>query len=106
LATGFASLTAPYIPVMPASVRNNAALSRFELDADGGTAVANYEVGDGVITFTHTEVPPAARQAGIGSRLIREALETVRTLGLKVIPRCSFVRDYLAKHREFDDLIA
>jgi uncharacterized protein len=103
---GFGSLTAPYILVMSASVRNNAALSRFELDLDGGTAVANYELGDGVIAFTHTEVPLPARGAGVGSRLIREALETVRTLRLKVVARCSFVRDYLAKHREFDDLIA
>jgi uncharacterized protein len=105
LATGFASLTASYILIMSASVRNNAARSRFELDVGDGTAVANYEVGDGVITFTHTEVPPQARGTGVGSRLIREALEMVQTLGLKVVARCSFVRDYLAKHREFDDLI-
>ena len=91
---------------MSASVRNNPARSRFELDVDGGTAVANYEAGDGVITFTHTEVPVQARRAGVGSLLIREALETVRTLGLKIVARCSFVRDYLAKHREFYDLIA
>jgi predicted GNAT family acetyltransferase len=91
---------------MSASVRNNPALSRFELDLEGGTAVANYEVGDGVITFTHTEVPVSARGAGVGSRLIREALEMVRTLGLKVVARCSFVRAYLAQHREFADLIA
>ena len=91
---------------MSASVRNNSALSRFELDVDGGIAVANYTVGDGVITFTHTEVPPHARGAGVASRLIESALETVRTLGLKVVARCCFVRAYLAKHPEFHDLVA
>ena len=91
---------------MSASVRNNSALSRFELDVDGGIAVANYSVGDGVITFTHTEVPPHARGAGVASRLIESALEMVRTLGLKVVARCCFVRAYLAKHSEFHDLVS
>jgi len=92
--------------VMASPVRNNSALSRFELDVGGVTAVANYTVADGVITFTHTEVPPRARGAGVASRLVREALEMVRTLGLKVVARCSFVRDYIARHPEFQDLLS
>ena len=103
---GFISLDPPYIVIMSASVRNNTALSRFELDVDGGTAVANYTVADGVITFTHTEVPLPARGAGVASRLIQSALEMVRALGLKVVARCCFVRAYLAKHPEFRDLVA
>jgi uncharacterized protein len=92
--------------IMPSSVRNNPALSRFELDVDGGTAVANYQVDGGVITFTHTEVPARARGAGVASRLIQSALETVRTMGLKVVARCEFVVAYLAKHPEFRDLVS
>ncbi len=91
---------------MSANVRNNPALSRFEVEVEGGTAVANYRIDGGVITFTHTEVPPRARGAGVASRLMREALEMVRPLGLKVVARCSFVRAYLAKHPEFHDLTA
>ncbi len=89
---------------MPSAVRNNAALSRFELDAGGAIAVANYKIADGVITFAHTEVPPLARGGGVASRLVQGALEMVRTQGLKVVARCSFVRAYLAKHPEFNDL--
>ena len=33
-------------------------------------------------------------------------LENIRARGLKVVPRCSFVRAYMRGHREFDDLIA
>jgi len=39
-------------------VRDNTALSRFELDADDVTAVANYRLAGNVMTITHTEVPP------------------------------------------------
>ena len=92
---------------MSATVRNNTARSRFELDVDGGgIAVANYKIDGNVITFTHTEVPPQARGAGVASRLIDDALETVRSQGLRVVARCAFVRAYLAKHPEFHDLTA
>jgi uncharacterized protein len=99
-------VNSPYIVTMSSSVRNNSALSRFELDVDGGMAVANYKVDDGVITFTHTEVPARARGAGVASRLIQEALEMVQELGLKVVARCEFVRAYLSKHPEFHDLVS
>jgi uncharacterized protein len=91
---------------MATSVRDNSALSRFELDADGITAVANYQLDGDVITFTHTEVPPQARHDGIASQLIGGALRAVRARGLKVVPRCSFVKAYVDKHTEVRDLLA
>lgn len=91
---------------MPATFQDNPALSRFELDDDAVLAVANYRLAEGVITFTHTEVPPQARGEGLASRLIAGALELARARELKVVAQCSFVRDYLTKHPEFHDLVA
>lgn len=90
---------------MPSPVHDNTALSRFELDAGSGMAVANYQLADGMITFTHTEVPREVRERGVGSALVQGALEAARTRGLKVVPRCSFVRAYMARHPEFRDLL-
>jgi hypothetical protein len=90
---------------MPNDVRDNTALHRFELDADGHTAVAYYTLAPGVITFTHTEVPPELGGRGIGSALVRGALEKARAQGLKVLAKCPFVSAYLGKHAEFADLI-
>lgn len=90
---------------MPSTVRDNTALSRYELDADGATAVLNYKRAGGVITFIHSETPPQARGRGIASQLARYALEAARAQGLKVVLRCAFVRAYVAKHPEFDDLL-
>jgi carboxymethylenebutenolidase len=64
-------------------VRDNTALSRFELDADGETAVAFYRLSPGVITFTHTEVAPGLRGRDVGSALIRGGLEAARARGLR-----------------------
>ena len=90
---------------MTATVRDNPAMHRFELDADGGVAVAYYQLTPGVITFTHTEVPQALSGHGIGSTLVKGALEAARARNLKVVARCPFVAAYMARHPEFNDLL-
>jgi predicted GNAT family acetyltransferase len=91
---------------MTDDVRDNAAEDRFELEVEGHLAVAYYRLSPGLVTFTHTEVPPALGGRGVGSRLIAGALENVRVRGLKVAAKCEFVAAYLGKHKEYGDLIA
>ena len=54
---------------MESTVRQNTALSRFELDVGGALAFANYRLADGVVTFLHTETPPALRGQGVACPL-------------------------------------
>ena len=89
-----------------ADVRDNRDESRFELEVEDGTAIAAYRRSEGRIVFTHTEVPEALEGQGIGSALIRGALEQVRAEGLKVVPACSFVRGWIGRHPEAQDLLA
>jgi uncharacterized protein len=86
-------------------IRDNAALSRFELDVEDQTAVAYYKRAPGVMTITHTETPAPVRGRGIASRLVRGMLEAARAQRLKVVARCPFVSAYIAKHPEFADLL-
>jgi hypothetical protein len=86
-------------------VRDNAAQSRFELDAEGGVAFANYRLTPSAVIITHTETPRALRGRGIASELVAGALELIRADGHKVIAGCSFVVDYLRKHPEYGDLV-
>jgi predicted GNAT family acetyltransferase len=88
------------------SVRQNTALSRFELEIDGHVAFATYRMADGVMLMPHTETPWALRERGIGERVVLGALEHARAHGLKVRPMCSFVRHVLSEHPEFQDLVA
>ena len=85
-------------------VRQNTLHHRFELDVDGHKAVAYYRLAPGLITVTHTEVPKELSGRGIGSKLVQGALEAARTLGLKVVAECPFVRAYIGKHPEFAHL--
>jgi len=88
-----------------ASVRDNSAQSRFELDVEGSTAFANYRLTPQAVVITHTETPRALRGRGVASELVAGALQLIRRDGRKVVAGCSFVSDYLRKHPEFSDLI-
>jgi uncharacterized protein len=87
------------------AVSNNPAHHRYELDVDGHIAATYYKIAGGVITFIHTEVPPELGGKGIGSRLIKGALDQIRADGLKVIAECQFVKAYIEKHHEYADLL-
>ncbi|HVY03848.1 MAG TPA: GNAT family N-acetyltransferase [Caulobacterales bacterium] len=86
-------------------VRDNVRAQRFEIEIEGQFAIAEYKLADGVITFTHTEVPAALGGRGLGTRLIRAGLDAARERGLKVIPECPFFAKYMREHAETHDLI-
>jgi uncharacterized protein len=86
-------------------IRDNVALSRFELDLDAGVAVVTYRLLPGAITLVHTEVPAEVRGSGVGSDFVGRVLEQVRRRGLKMVPQCSFVRAFMAKNLQFNDLL-
>ena len=87
------------------TVSDNSAHQRYELALDGHLAATSYKIADGVITFIHTEVPPELGGKGIGSKLIKGALDQVRAKGLKVVAQCPFVKAYVDKHPDYADLL-
>ena len=85
--------------------RNNATDSRFEIDVDGHKAVADYELEGKTITFTHTGVPKELGGKGVGTALVKAALDHARKNNLRVVPLCSFVAGYIKKNPEYADLV-
>ena len=80
---------------------------RFEATVDGELAgYSEFRLGEGRIEFIHTEVDDAFEGEGVGSTLVREALDQVRAEGLDVIATCPFVRSYIERHQEYADLLA
>lgn len=85
---------------------HNAGASRFELRAQSQLCIAQYQMIDGVMWLTHTETPPALRGRGFAAKVVRAALDHARAHGLKVRPACSYVRTYLRRHPDTQDLVA
>ena len=86
-------------------VRNNPAQSRYEMNVDGGTALALYQSAPGKVLIYHTEVPSQLRGRGMGAKLMRGVLADIRANNLKVVPRCSYVARFMREHPEFADLL-
>ena len=63
---------------MAEEVRDNPEEHRFEMMVEGQRAEAYYTLDGKVMTFTHTDVPQVLSGRGIGSRLIKGALDQVR----------------------------
>ena len=80
---------------------------RYEIrDGDRRLGLAAYQRRGDQVVFTHTEVDMDKERSGLGSTLVRGALDDVRTKGGTVVPLCSFVRGWIERHPEYQDLVA
>ena len=92
---------------METTVRDVPEESRYEIrDGDHVLGVAAYERRGDTTVFTHTTVDPDAGQDGLGSTLVRAALDDVRSRGGSVVPQCPFVRGWIERHQDYADLVA
>jgi predicted GNAT family acetyltransferase len=87
-------------------VRDNPEELRYEL-VDEGHMLGEilYRRYPDRIVLVHTEVPPAREGEGLATRLVAGALDDIRAKGLRMVPVCPFVRGYLRRHPEYQDLV-
>lgn len=93
-------------PDPPRMVRDRPGLKRYELEYGGGLAFIDYRKSAGVVSMVHAEVPPQFGGRGVGTALVRGALELARSAGLKVQPLCPFVAAVMRRYPEYGDLYA
>ena len=94
------------MPSETAEVQHNVSRARFELRVLGQLSIAQYQMIDGVMWLTHTETPPKLQGRGLAAKVVRAALDHARAHRLQVRPACSYVRTYLRRHPELQDLVA
>jgi predicted GNAT family acetyltransferase len=90
---------------MKLRIVNNTLKHRFETEVGSKTAFLNYRLGDGVITFTHTEVPASINGRGIGTALVKAGLDHAIEQGLRVVPQCPFVDDFIHIHPQYQSIV-
>lgn len=79
---------------------------RYVLSDDAGpVAFASYAERGGRLHIHHTEVDRARRGQGIGGELVRQVLDRLRAEGRTVVPACPFVRNYIAGHPEYRNIL-
>jgi predicted GNAT family acetyltransferase len=85
------------------SVRDNRAELRYELVRGGGEVLGFllYRIEPDRVLLVHTDVDPAYEGQGLGSVLVKGALDDLREHGVRAIPLCPFVRAYIRHHPEY-----
>ena len=87
-------------------IEHNLTANRFETHIDGWLCRCDYRMVDGVMHLVHTEVPHALEGRGIAGTLVAAALDWAAQVGIKVLPRCSYVRAYMRRHPDTQALLA
>jgi hypothetical protein len=88
------------------SVSDNTEAERYEISQDGIPAgFIQYYARPGLIAIVHTEIDPRFEGQGLGGQLAQRVLDDARAKGLAVLPFCPFVNAYIAKHREYVELV-
>jgi predicted GNAT family acetyltransferase len=87
-------------------VRDNPDKQQFEAYVDGKPAGSSaYDLTDAGLLILHTEVDDAHEGQGVGSALVRQMLDQLREReGLQVTASCPFVRAWMHKHPDYQDL--
>ena len=87
-------------------VRHDADRSRYEIfEAGRRVGSAEYELRDGVYAILHTTIDPSCEGRGLGSVLVRGALDDIRESGGRVLPVCPFVPKVIRDNPEYADLV-
>jgi hypothetical protein len=88
------------------TVTDNKEQSRYELhDGDELVGFTEYHFHRNEMALLHTEVRPEFGGRGLGGELVKGGLDDARARGLKVLPYCPFVRGWLRKHPDYQDLV-
>lgn len=86
-------------------ISHNEAAKRFETSIEGHTGYISYQERGDTLVYDHTIVPQALGGKGVGSALVKHALDYARENNKKVDPQCSFVSSYINKHADYQDLV-
>lgn len=88
-------------------ISDNPGASRYEADIEGRAAgFAEYRRFGGTVVMPHTEVFDDFGGQGVGTTLVRYALDDLRERGLRVVPACPFVASFIDEHPEYRELLA
>jgi predicted GNAT family acetyltransferase len=90
------------------TVRHLADQSRYEYVTTDGqvVGVADYDEAGERVVMHHTHTAPAFRGQGIAAVLVAGALDDLRSRGLRVVPTCWYVAQFIDEHPEYGDLVA
>jgi uncharacterized protein len=77
---------------------DNKSASRYELQVEGHTAIADYRLEGDRLAITHVEVPEALRGKGVAAQVMQGVVADATARNLTIVPVCSYAAAYMKRH--------
>lgn len=92
---------------MTVTVHLDEALNRYEIRVSGRLAGSTEFTDRGSVrTFYRTTMDPEFEGRGLGTQLISAALDAERAAHRHIRAKCPFVRRFVERHPQYEDLLA
>lgn len=88
------------------TITHDTTQNRFCTAIDGHTAYLTYIDNGDTLIYNHTAVPHELGGQGLGSKIVKHALDYARDSGKKVVPTCGFVAHFIDKNPEYQSVLA
>ena len=87
-------------------IRDDPAGHRYVIEVDDEVVgFAEYHLRGGRHFFVHTEIDDEHAGRGLGTALVKGALDDVRAAGGVVVPLCPLVAAYIKRHPEYEEMV-
>ena len=86
-------------------VRDNTDAHRFELEIEGQTAVAIYNLSGHNLMITEVLVPPPVEGRGAAGRLMQRVVAEAEARDMLILPVCPYASAWLRKHPDHADVV-
>ncbi len=63
------------------------------------------KAGEKIMIIDHTHVRPESQGSGVGTKLVKGAVDYARESGHKLMATCPFARAVLMKHADWQDVV-
>lgn len=88
------------------NIQHDLQRGRFVATVDGHDCVLEFKLSADRVAMTAVRVPDAVGGRGIAGQLTRHALDWARSEALKVDPVCPYVKTWIKRHPDYQDLLA
>ncbi len=80
---------------------------RFSAIVDGQEAILSYRKEDeSTLNFLSIYVPESLRGGGIAAKIVKHGLEYAKENNFRVLPTCWYVKKYIERHEEYQNMVA
>lgn len=87
------------------ALSNNEALHRFEWHEAGETSYITYHHDGGLLVLDHSFVPKNLAGRGVGSRMVKAALDELLRSDRKIAVRCDFIEHVISGNEAYRSLL-